>query len=143
MKTDTLPFWFPFFFIAMWCSVCFLLSQMSGWSTMVQRFRLKRPFVGARKYFQSGMVGWVGYRSCLTVGVGQEGLYLAVLPLFAIGSPPLLIPWTGLSNLRKKKFLWIEDALMDIGHPKITSVRIPWRFIETARPWLGQKLIHG
>ena len=142
MKDHTFPIWFPIFFIIMWCGVCFLLSRLSGWVSLAQHFRFKQSFPAERKHFRSGMVGWVGYRSCLTVGINHEGLYLAVMPLFAIGSPPLFIPWRNVTGIKKGgRFFFMEEGIIVVGNPHITTVRIPWQFIERARSWLDPKLI--
>jgi hypothetical protein len=45
------------------------------------------------------------YRSCMTLGANARGLYLAVLPLFRIGHPPLFIPWTDVSVARHDSML--------------------------------------
>lgn len=142
MRADTFFSWFPVFFITMWCGVCFLLSRLSGWASLAEYFRLKQPFSGERKHFRSGMVGWVGYRSCLTVGVNREGLYLAVMPIFALGSPPLFIPWKSVTSIKKqKRFFFMQEGALEIGNPTITTACIPWRFIDTARHYFDPKLI--
>ena len=40
-----------------------------------------------------GSVHLARYNGVLTVGVNPAGLYLAVMPLFRPGHPPLFIPW--------------------------------------------------
>ena len=135
-----LPFWFfVVCFIGLWWGVTFLMSKMSGWSTLAEQFRLrdKDSFTGQRKYCRWGKIGLIGYNNCLKVGVSQEGLYLALMPLFRVGSPPLLIPWMHVSKIETNKFLFGEEAVVYIGTPIITTVRIPGQFIEPARSWIN------
>ena len=127
---------FPFFFISLWCGLCWLMSRISGWSALAKKFRAAHPFVGEKRHLQSGALGWVNYRSCLTVGVGREGLYVSVLPLFAIGSPPLIIPWSSMHDIAKYKMLWLTYASIGFEDPLAARLRIPWKFVEKARPWL-------
>ncbi len=44
---------------------------------------------------------WHGVKSGLHLGVGHEGLHLAVMLLFRIGFPPLLVPWHDISTSMK------------------------------------------
>lgn len=72
---------FPLF----WYAVVWFLSLAGGWQ------RLARDYAaGSRSVF--GMVGWVSYRFVLTVHVAGDGIFIAVMPLFRIGHPPLFIP---------------------------------------------------
>lgn len=41
---------------------------------------------------------WTNYNNCLVVGANKYGLYIAVLPIFRVGHPPLFIPWTEIST---------------------------------------------
>ena len=88
------------------------------------------------------MVGSVGYGKCLTVGVSHEGLYLAVMPIFALGSPPLFVPWKNVTNITKgRRFFFMQMGSLAVGNPTITTIQVSWRFIETVRHWLDPKLI--
>jgi hypothetical protein len=46
------------------------------------------------------------YNNCLTVGLSSQGMYLAVLFLFRIGHPPLVIPWKEVTTTTGKTLWW-------------------------------------
>lgn len=88
------PFFFVFF-AAMWVSVLYLIAMVSGWYELSKRFRFKGKFYGESLPFRSArMRFYVHFGNSLTVGADQSGLYLAVFPIFRIGHPHLLIPWS-------------------------------------------------
>lgn len=79
---------FPLF----WSAVCFLLSVVSGWRSLAREFAtdIEEP-PGA----ESGLmarVGFVDYRSVLTLGRDGDAIYLGVFMLFRPGHKPLRIP---------------------------------------------------
>ena len=74
---------------------------------------------------QSGKVGVVNYRSCLTIRVAEDGLFLAVFPLFRAGHPPLFIPWSEFTMLRQKKILFWRFAEVSVGIPVIAKLLLP------------------
>jgi hypothetical protein len=54
--------------------------------------------------WQSGVFArTVAYRSCLTVGVNEGGLYLAVWFLFRMAHSPLFIPWGDVKLIETKR----------------------------------------
>jgi hypothetical protein len=50
-------------------------------------------------------MGVVRYNGALTVGVNAAGMYLAMLPLFRLGHPPLFIPWSDITVSSTRRFL--------------------------------------
>jgi hypothetical protein len=88
-----------FFFIALWICICQLISTAGGWRILGRDYRAATPFDGKKLWFKSaGMRYWTNYNNCLIVGADKYGLYLAVLPIFRVGHPPLFIPWTEIST---------------------------------------------
>lgn len=80
--------------VALWLLVAAVISYIGGWTTLAKRFRFTTPFRGEKWSCRSGHMRWIaGYGNCLTLGCNQQGLYLAIMPLFAFRHPPLLIPW--------------------------------------------------
>jgi hypothetical protein len=86
-------------FIALWSCICHLISAAGGWRRLRRDYRAAAPFDGKKLWFKSaGMRRWTNYNNCLVVGANKYGLYLAVLPIFRVGHPPLFIPWTDIST---------------------------------------------
>ena len=117
---------FPF----LWCFVCYILAKMGGWAALATKYRTASMPPGKWFVFQSGMIGTVNYKSCLTIGVSDSGLYLSVFPLFRVGHPPLLIPWSDCHGLREKKAWFWRLVEMQIGEPAITTLTLPSWLIE-------------
>jgi hypothetical protein len=66
----------------------------------------------------------VSYNNCLTIGVTDEGLYLAVFPLFRPGHPPLLIDWSALGPFTMRKLLWATRYVTTIQIDRADEVRL-------------------
>lgn len=103
--------WFltPLGFVAFWCFVCWVIS-LGGWRRLGKFQTDEKP---TAKYFgmQSAIVGAGQYKGCLTIGLCDEGMYLKVLPLFAVGHPPLLIPWQAIERVQNRR-LWRFDSFV-------------------------------
>ena len=56
----------------------------------------------------------VGYNRCLTVGATEQGLYLAMNPLFRLGHPALFIPWSEVS-VTTQKLLFFPGTRFQLG----------------------------
>lgn len=131
-SADSAPVWlpwligvgFPFFFGALWCGVCLLLSGLGGWGRLAEKFAALRPPAGTRFFMQSGKVGVVNYKGCLTVHTSADGLHLAVWPFFRIGHKPLLIPWRDIHNGQVRSVLFSESVAFEVGSPKIATLRL-------------------
>lgn len=96
------PFSIPAYiliFIVLWICVCQLISTAGGWRILSRDYRAAASFDGKKLWFKSaGMRCWTNYNNCLVVGANKYGLYIAVLPIFRVGHPPLFIPWTEIST---------------------------------------------
>ena len=73
---------------------------------------------------QSGQMRWrVNYNNVLTIGVSEEGLYLACMFLFRFMHPPMLIPWDEIKVRRSEG--WIYKYLtFTMGREKAIPLRI-------------------
>jgi hypothetical protein len=104
----------------MWMLVCVTLSAMGGWQVLARHYPLLSPFTGRRFRFRSGRLGSVNYGSCLTLGAGTQGLYLAVFPLFRPAHPPLLIPWSEVTVREVQVWLFKQVELEFAKAPSAT-----------------------
>ena len=96
---------------------------------MNRKFAKQEPFVGDKSYFNSGRIGPTCFRGILTIGISNEGLYLSMPRIWAVGAKPLLIPWKYLYSARKQKIFFSDYVTIDVDNPKITTIQIPWKFI--------------
>ena len=125
------PVGFAVFFIALWCSICYLISFMSGWLTLARRFRSESdPFGDTRNagpYFYTVYLRyWTHYSSVIRLTAAEDALYLSVLLIFRIGHPPLRIPWKEITFSRTRRF-WFRYVVLTLGEQERIPVRIPER----------------
>jgi hypothetical protein len=104
---------FPFAFVALWAGATLLLSFFSGWRSLAGTYRGQLSSVEHAVEGGSGMMSRFGFPASmnhvLNVAVGAEGVQLSLFRLFALGSPPLLIPWSELGDFRYYKALGLFD----------------------------------
>lgn len=123
-----IPLGFLIGFPLFWIAIVLLLSRLSGWHRLSERYRAHAPFAGETQSGCHGMLGRVSYRGTLTLGANDMGLYLAVMKIFATGHPPLFIPWTDI-RARRARLLFIPVVTLAIGSPP-TELRVHRKFSE-------------
>lgn len=79
------------------------LAFVSGWAKLAGHFRAAGAPPGQLLYMQSGQLNSTRYNNILSISITPQGLYLKVFPLFRLGHPPLLIPWSAFSPKRRSK----------------------------------------
>jgi len=109
-------------FVGGWVFTCWILSHLGGWHRLAKHYRRERKPTGKRHSMASAKIGLANYNNCLTMHSSPEGLSIAVWPMFRIGHPPLLIPWSELNNPDFRGFLWFKYVVLEIGSPKITTI---------------------
>lgn len=132
-----LPFLFPVAFIGLWLLVTRLLSAMSGWDTLQDRYpdRADPPLLALR--FQSGTMGrGVNYGNCLTLTATRIGLRVATWRIFGLFSSPFLVPW---SEIRAEpgRMLFMHTVRLRFGNPEqgqLTLRRGTWERLLEASP---------
>lgn len=100
---------------------------VSGFPQLVKHYGLRSPFVGQKWFWQSTAIGWLSYRSCITVGANATGLYIAPWGIFRAGHPPIVIPWAEL-QVEGPQWWWLMRmyAVRTQACPNIV-IRIPRR----------------
>ena len=131
----------PFFlviFVAMWASMLYLISAVSGWNALSKRFRLQGRFYGETRPFRSARLRfYVHFGNCLDVGADESGLYLAVLPIFRFGHPPLLIPWPEVSVISGETGFIFKKRELRLGRQESIPLRISASLAEDLRTLAG------
>ena len=86
----------------MWVGISVLTSRLCGWTRLAESYRYLGAFTGHQwKRRTAFLRGGMGIKGALHLGVCDEGLHLAVMALFRIGYPPLLVPWGDISKSTK------------------------------------------
>jgi hypothetical protein len=96
---------FPFFFAGVWILVMRLLSFVSGWHRLAERYHHPEEFRGTVLRNQSARLRGVNFNRVLDIGAGEEGLYLVPMILFRLFHKPLLIPWGEIEAEPFRRFL--------------------------------------
>jgi hypothetical protein len=115
---------FPIYFLSLWFLVGATISFIGGWFSLAKVYRTQVPFNGAKWRGQSGQMRWLAnYNNVLTLGVSQQGLYLASMFLFRFMHPPLLVPWSEI-KVRRSKGWFFEYVTFTLGHELTIPLRI-------------------
>jgi hypothetical protein len=113
--------------VLVWCTICLLISFITGWFTLAQRFRKQtEPSGDVRKagplFYTIYMRLWSHYGSVVTLVAATDALYLSIFPPFRIGHPPLRIPWDEIQFGRTRR-IFFPYIVLTLGK----SERIPLR----------------
>lgn len=128
----------PIFFIALWCFISFLISRLSGWSTLSNRFRATLPFSGQKWTWQSARMRLgTNYGNSLIVGADPSGLFLATIFVFRIGHVPLLLPWHEISISRRSEILTFRYLELTLGREEQIPFRVNGRLADRIRNSAG------
>lgn len=123
--------WMPvMLFVSIFVFVMPLVAKMGGWSLLAQHYAVQLPFAGQRFRFRSAQLrGHTNYGNCMTFGADSFSLYMAVIILFRVGHPPLLIPWQDVTMREVRAWLVPAVEMRFAKEPQI-NVRISRRLAE-------------
>jgi hypothetical protein len=108
----------------LWLLVGATISFVGGWCSLAKVYRTRMPFNGAKWGMQSGRMRLLAnYNNVLTLGVSQQGLYLASMFLFRFMHAPLLVPWTEIKVQRSNGWVF-EYVTFTLGHELAIPLRI-------------------
>ena len=109
-------------FLILWTLVPIVISYLSGWASLAGQFRFHDTFSGSRWSWQSAQMRFMmNYNRCLTIGATEQGLYLAMNPLFRLGHPALFIPWSEVSVTTQKR-LFFPGTRFQLGRENPVSL---------------------
>ena len=132
------PPFFVLLFVATWALTLHLLGMISGWAILSKRFRFTGMFCGQSWPFRSARMRFqVHYGNCLSIGADESGLYLAVFPIFRVGHPPLLIPWSEVSIMSGEKGFIFKKRELRLGRQELIPLRISASLAVTLERWAG------
>ena len=134
------PYWLMLFIalgVAWMCVIFFLISVLSGWYKLSQRFRAQsEPYGQTRSagpfFYTVYMRYWGHYSSIIRMTAAEDALYLSVLFPFRLGHPPLCIPWKEI-QFGRTKFFFRRYVVLTLGE----QARIPMRISERMARNLG------
>jgi len=95
------------FFAGLWILISKIISVMSGWTKLAERYYSEQTFAGRYYRFQSAKLNKVYFRNSLEMGMNEMGLYLIPLIFFRLFHKPLFIPWAEIETETLKTY-WIK-----------------------------------
>lgn len=111
--------------------ILFLIQQIGGttggWRRLSKQFESTLPVAGVVFKHQTVQVGAVVYKGCVTIGVADEGMYVAIWRQTA------LVPWSEFKAIGQVTLYWKKIPSVTIGNPAIASMTIPPAAFEEAR----------
>ncbi len=112
----------------------FIFRRMSGWNKLTDRWGTKTEPPGTRLTRQTVKVGPVRWRFCVTMVLGEPGLYLRPSP-FLGRIQPILVPWPELKRPRDGHlYVGWKAVEMSIGDPEIAAITFPLALYERLTP---------
>jgi hypothetical protein len=123
MNAATNPLYFLIAFPLFWFVVTMILSLISGWFGLAERYPdlNEQPVLTLRS--QSGSVGSVSMRSVLRLSICPSGLRIGIMRLFGPFSRDFLVPWNEISVTRTDRFFW-KEAKLSFGQPPNGNLRV-------------------
>ena len=80
----------------------FLMGTLGPWRKLAAVHRAERSPESPPLGRQYAMFGRVRYNGVLRFAFETAGLHVSIHPLFRLGHPPLLIPWSAFPSIRRK-----------------------------------------
>jgi hypothetical protein len=133
-----LPFAFPILFVGLWLLVGWILSRVSGWAALAERFPAGERPLGRKLRGQVVAMGPVSENGVTGMIVVPQGLYLYANPLFRFGRRPLLLPWHAVAYRSERKMLWWRSHELDLGG--LTTLRLQDKAFREIAPHLRMPL---
>jgi hypothetical protein len=146
IEQEVVPVWpllvivggFIVVFSLFWCFVIWLLSHISGWQRLAQRYHTLRPVTGKRWSWQYGMIGWIGYNGVLVLTANGDGLFMQTLWLFSFGHNVFFVPWHEFYEAKIVNIFFMCQVRAKIGFPHLATVHLPAAVFEQSE---GRKVL--
>jgi hypothetical protein len=117
------PLYFLIFFALLWFAVTMLLSFLSGWFGLMERYpdHAEAPLVTLAN--QSGSLGRVSMSRILKLSICPSGLRIGIMRIFGPFSRDFFVPWSEISVTRGNRFFW-KVAKLSFGRPSNGSLTV-------------------
>lgn len=111
MDARELPLFFSFLVVQV-LAVTFLVSALGGWRRLASAHPGGDPARFERSFeFQSLSLGLLGgYRGCVTVRLGPEGIWMRPILFFATFHPAVEIPWSAIERCEVRRQFFVEGT---------------------------------
>jgi hypothetical protein len=117
------PLYFVICFPLFWFAVTLLLSFMSGWYGLMERYPDHGEAALAVLANQSGSLGAVSMRGILKLSVCPSGLRIGIMRIFGPFCRDFFVPWSEITITRGDLFFW-KVAKLSFGQPPIGKLTV-------------------
>ena len=111
--------------------ILFLVKSLGGttggWRRLAEVYGTANPPTGQITKRETIQVGAVTYKRCVTLGVADEGLYVAIWRKTA------LIPWTEFKAVGQATLYWQKVPMLTVGDPPVATMTVPVQVFEVMR----------
>lgn len=115
---------FPHHLPGIWCLRCKIIS-LFGWKQLASRHTAFLPAEGEHLAGQSLHLSLLGnYKGCITFHVSKSGLGISVMRIFAVGHPPLFLPWSAVRYLKEHQAFLGQKYFYDLGTPRVRRMAV-------------------
>lgn len=109
-------------FVCAWLFISWFIAHAGGWSTLANKYKATCEPPQHLHNFCSATLNWsANYQGVLRIGFLPEGLYLVPFFLFRFAHPPLLIPWSDITEANDSS-RWFKR--FSIGNPAIAVMMV-------------------
>ena len=119
--------------------ILFLVQQLGGtaggWRRLAEVYATANLPTGQITKRETIQVGAVTYKRCVTLGVANEGLYVA------IWRKTVLIPWTEFKAVGQATLYWQKVPMLTVGDPPVATMTVPVQVFDVMRGKLAAELL--
>jgi hypothetical protein len=123
MSASPNPLYFLIAFPVLWFVVTLILSVLSGWFRLMERYpdRDEVPLLTLTN--QSGSLGPVSMRNILKLSVCASGLRIGIMRIFGPFCRDFLVPWNEITITRGNRYFW-QFAKLSFGQPSNGNLKV-------------------
>ena len=93
-----------------------LLISRGGWARLAKEFATPAVPAGKRRgYVSAHFRPLTSYKNSVAVTLTAEGIHLAMMPLFRVGHPPLLIPWQYVERCSEQSLFSLSKLRIELN----------------------------
>ena len=123
MSASPNPLYFLIGFPLFWFAVTMILSFVSGWFSLMERYPDHGETALAVLANQSGSLGAVSMQRVLKLSVCPSGLRIGIMRIFGPFCRDFLVPWNEITVTRGDRFFW-KVAKLSFGQPSIGKLTV-------------------
>jgi hypothetical protein len=116
MNAPPNPLYFLIAFPLLWFAVTMILSFLSGWFGLMERYPDRDEIPVITLANQSGSLGLVSMRAVLKLSICPSGLRIGIMRIFGPFCRDFLVPWNEITVTRSDRVFWTV-AKLSFGQP--------------------------